>query len=410
VRRLHFFRVAAIAGVLVSLPVPGLAHHRDAVRTQARTSAQQWRAQGEPKDRCSIGATLYEGGVVVELDGSGPLNEGDRLSSLNGTDVSSMATEQIIGILRTIAADAVIPLVVQRGSEQISLQIQCSNARARSETLLNVLDQAGRGRFDDCVRLLAGRNDLGFFGANMALQCASVSRSPERHNLGELAFQAGQRAIRIARWVPANRQPVLQLLRALEGAISRSRGAAGFQELVQLTRQWPGDEGAWQRSEPDWVLFRRNAEIALRSRLVDPDSARIEWPFGFTLGNWKPLLASRIEGYWTCGQINARNRMGGYTGATSFVVVLSPEGQVRYSEVGTSQNVDILSSQCARSISLLPTAPPALRASSTPQQNAPPAPSLADELERLVRLRDSGAITPAEFDAAKGRLLAQPNP
>ncbi len=31
--------------------------------------------------------------------------------------------------------------------------------------------------------------------------------------------------------------------------------------------------------------------------------------------------------------------------------------------------------------------------------------SIADELERLVRLRDGGALTPAEFEGAKRRLL-----
>jgi hypothetical protein len=31
--------------------------------------------------------------------------------------------------------------------------------------------------------------------------------------------------------------------------------------------------------------------------------------------------------------------------------------------------------------------------------------SVADELERLVRLRDAGALTPAEFEGAKRRLL-----
>ncbi|GAA2749627.1 SHOCT domain-containing protein [Amnibacterium kyonggiense] len=31
--------------------------------------------------------------------------------------------------------------------------------------------------------------------------------------------------------------------------------------------------------------------------------------------------------------------------------------------------------------------------------------SVADELERLVRLRDSGALSPAEFEGAKRRLL-----
>lgn len=185
------------------------------------------------------------------------------------------------------------------------------------------------------------------------------------------------------------------------------RGGSAFQELVSLTRQWPGDEHAFERSEPDWTLFRRNAEAALIGRLIDPDSARIEWPNGFTLGTWRPLLARRIEGYWTCGLINARNRMGGYTGATSFVVVLSAEGQVLYSEVGTGRDYDLLSSQCARSANLLPPPPRAWANAPAAQTSSAPA-SLADELERLVRLRDSGALSPAEFEAAKARLLAGP--
>lgn len=36
---------------------------------------------------------------------------------------------------------------------------------------------------------------------------------------------------------------------------------------------------------------------------------------------------------------------------------------------------------------------------------AAPDTSVADELERLVRLRDAGALTPAEFEGAKQRLL-----
>ena len=100
---------------------------------------------------------------------------------------------------------------------------------------------------------------------------------------------------------------------ASEALITQSVGAAKFQELVALTKQWSGDEEAFARSTSDWTRFRARAEAALRARLIDPDSAKIEWPYGFLYGTWKPPFSKRIEGYWTCGLINARNRMGAYT-------------------------------------------------------------------------------------------------
>ena len=39
-------------------------------------------------------------------------------------------------------------------------------------------------------------------------------------------------------------------------------------------------------------------------------------------------------------------------------------------------------------------------------QTAAVSPSTADEIAKLAALRDSGAITPAEFDAAKAKALA----
>lgn len=144
--------------------------------------------------------------------------------------------------------------------------------------------------------------------------------------------------------------------------------------------------------------------------MIDPESARIEWPNGFLVGSWTPPFSASIEGYWTCGRINARNRMGGYTGSTSFVAVLSPEGQIRYVALGEARDFDFISMQCANSVRLLPPAPPALASASAPAQGAVASPpSIADELERLVRLRDSGALTATEFDAAKDRLL-HPSP
>lgn len=399
------YRLGAIVGVIVALHGPGLAEDRDAVRSQARTAAEQLRSAGEPKDRCTLGA-IQDSGTVVSLFRETPLHEGDQITRLNGVDVASQSTEQIVALLRSIAPDAIIPVAVHRGQASLELQVPCSNARSGNEVMLAVLDLVGRGRFDDCVQGLAGHPELGVFGATLRLQCAVLSHSPERHSLGDLAYDAARTSISFARWRPEQRRNVATRLRSLQGLIVQARGAPAFDELISLTRQWPGDEHAYERTEPDWHLFRRNAEASLISRLIDPESARIEWPNGFTLGTWRPLLARTIEGYWTCGLINARNRMGGYTGATSFVVVLSSEAQVLYSEIGTGRDFDFLSSQCARSANLLPPPPPEFANATT--RPAPASPSLADELERLVRLRESGALSPAEFEAAKARLLAGP--
>ncbi|MCU6455668.1 hypothetical protein LPN01_16430 [Sphingomonas sp. A2-49] len=83
---------------------------------------------------------------------------------------------------------------------------------------------------------------------------------------------------------------------------------------------------------PSWDAYRAIAEAGLKERLVDPESARITWAGGFFKGEFKPLLAGRIEGYVACGAVNARNRMGGYSGATSFVTVVDYD-RVLYVEI-----------------------------------------------------------------------------
>ena len=66
----------------------------------------------------------------------------------------------------------------------------------------------------------------------------------------------------------------------------------------------------------------RDREAAIVSRLIDPESARVTWLTGFYKGEFKQFLSPRIGGYIACGSVNARNRLGGYTGATVFVVVI----------------------------------------------------------------------------------------
>lgn len=93
-----------------------------------------------------------------------------------------------------------------------------------------------------------------------------------------------------------------------------------------------------EKSGPDWAGFCRNAESALRARLINAESARIDWPHGFLLGSWKPFMSKRMDGYWTCGLVNARNRMGGYLGSRAFVGVLDPKGKISTPTSGSRRN------------------------------------------------------------------------
>jgi hypothetical protein len=152
----------------------------------------------------------------------------------------------------------------------------------------------------------------------------------------------------------------------------------------------------------DFALFKRNAEAAIKSGLFDPSSAQIEWPYGFTMGTWKPLLRKRISGYFTCGRVNAKNRMGGYVGSTAFVVVLDHSGSVLFKDIGDGSPYDFVGGACQKTAAGLPPPQPELldRPPSAPAGN-----SIVDQLQKLADLKSAGALTQDEFDAAKKRLL-----
>lgn len=383
------------------------AQSKDQVKDQAKTLAAKLRQAGEPKDRCSLEATVADGAIITSVSADVPLQPGDRLQALNQANVSGQSSDFVINILRGLGPDTTVDITLERNAERLNVSVPCTNARQRSEDLLAGLDAASRGKFDECVSALNRRHDLGAFGAAMKLMCASVTKNPNQSYLAGLGFDAAKTAISEAHWAPNMRPGVIEMLRQMQGIITRQQGEARFKELVAATERWPGGGDMFKASEPDMENFRRAAEQALRSRLFDPDSARIEWPYGFLSGSWKPAFQKPIEGYWTCGLVNAKNRMGGYTGSHSFVVVVSPMGVVQYVETGTGKDFDILSTQCANSVKLLPPAPPGFgSASSGGRQQA--APSMADELKKLSELRQSGALTEEEFQTAKQRLLNTP--
>ena len=392
---------------LMAISATCAAQDKGQVKEQSKTMAAKLRQAREPMDRCYLGATLVDGAIVTSVSGNTPLHPGDRLVTLNENDVSGKSADQVLSVLRGISPATTIEVGLERDSAQLKITLVCDNSRPVIETILAGLDAAGRGKFDECSAAFSRRNDLGAFGAAMKVQCASLIKNQNSQDLANFGYDAVRAAISEAHWAPNLRPAVVNGLRQAQGTISRELGEAKFQELVSATELWPGSEGMFKSSEPDMGQFRRVAEQALLMRLIDPDSARIEWPYGFLNGYWKPLFQKKVEGYWTCGLVNAKNRMGGYTGSKSFVVVIGAGGNVQYVEMGTGEDFDILAAQCANSAKVLPPAP-AEFSPDRPENGKNGGISIADELKKLVELKESGALTDAEFQAAKQRLLSNP--
>ncbi|MEN1959090.1 SHOCT domain-containing protein [Luteimonas sp. MJ246] len=329
--------------------------------------------------------------------------------TLNQIDVEGKSGDYVVEVLRKIAPGTAIEVGVQRDAGPTTVSLVCQNSRPIIETILAGLDAAGRSKFEECENTFASRSDLGAMGAGMRLTCAAVGRKPDANKLARLAYESLRERISEAYWVPSLRQDVINGLHQGEGLITGGIGAARFQELVAATQRWPGGESMFEGSKPDMRGIRRAAEQALRSRLIDPESARIEWPYGFLYGSWKPPFQKKIDGYWTCGLVNARNRMGGYTGSTSFVAVVSSAGAVQYVETGSGGDFDLIAAQCAKAVKLLPPAPREF-VGDTSGPSASSGSSLADELKKLSDLRANGALSEEEFQAAKQRLLSPDGP
>lgn len=179
----------------------------------------------------------------------------------------------------------------------------------------------------------------------------------------------------------------LHLKLVLCAAISASSSAA-------LSKDTPPEQPS---QTPDWAVVKAQIEAAIVNRLVDPESARIEWSYGFKWGGYKPMLQKRIHGWTTCVFVNGRNRMGGYSGSKPAIVVYN--SGIRYLEI-TDDQYGLDSERCAKAG--FPAAPATLAS-----HVVAPAPvqSVADEIAKLAALRDQGIITPEEFDTQKAKLL-----
>jgi hypothetical protein len=104
-----------------------------------------------------------------------------------------------------------------------------------------------------------------------------------------------------------------------------------------------GDADAGQR--PDWETYKQIGTAALKASLLDPESARIEWPYIAMSGTLKAFLGKKRSGFFTCGLVNAKNRMGGYTGSAFFLIMIK-NNQVVSLDVGQAGQIDTASASC----------------------------------------------------------------
>jgi PDZ domain len=100
---------------------------------------------------------------------------------------------------------------------------------------------------------------------------------------------------------------------------------------------------------PVWEKAVELGNQAILDRLIDPDSAKIEWPYYLVAGSFKGLFSKKQTGYWTCGLVNSKNRMGGYTGKSYFLIMFKNDTVVDL-DIGTNGQIDTASVTCENSI------------------------------------------------------------
>lgn len=163
------------------------------------------------------------------------------------------------------------------------------------------------------------------------------------------------------------------------------------------------------------VQWMRAVVQQLTATLVDPDSANVSLPFGFTnsIMTWR-VWGVEMTGYFTCGVVNSRNRMGGYVGNTAFLGYISPEGKVTVtlddpSTAGQRYGGLLIEKTCVekRQQGYLPTIRPDTLAALSPRPTEERTASITEELAKLAKLHADGALSEEEFAAAKQRLLAR---
>lgn len=394
------FRLLTSALMVTVFTAPTIAYAGpdEDVRDTAKADLAEARSEGWPQSRCSLSAYITNGGFIYGSYGS--LRDGDKLLYLGDQNVEGQSTEAIVAALKGIGSDVRLPVRVERDGEVLDATVQCEDAGKMQAIDLAAMEFASRKKFPECVAEAQKVADRSQTSALWAYRCALV-KNPEKYDISAFTDRVLTPRIIAANYDPALRADVLKAIRQNRGALSEPY----YRRAVERTKSWPGGESLFEASEPDWLTFRQNAERAVLTGFFDPGSAVFEWPKGFTYGFWKPVLQGRIEGWWTCGRINAKNRMGGYVGSRYFVVVMNDDGNAVFTETGTGGDYDFVSMQCANSVAYLPPAPREFFEVATINPPIANPASVADELKKLKDLFDAGALSEDEYKAAKAKIL-----
>ncbi|MDA8707963.1 SHOCT domain-containing protein [Hellea sp.] len=403
---MNFSKIVPFASVVLlasSFPNTAIAGPKNDLKDASKLAAEQIRSLGEPMDRCSFDASLTPNNIVAEKFNSSKFKLGDRITTLNGTDFSGKDRDAVISYLRKQSPDQTLDVSVVRNGAPINITEICINSRPKMQTMLTALDFAGKRKFDDCYDTLSNQSNLNPAGLSLKLQCATVQKKPDRYDLNKLSYDVLEGQIKHARYNEPVRAAVMQSLIASSASLRAGVGKEKTDKLIAEAKNWPDGENMWEDMQPNFREFRSRAESQIKKKLIDPASASIEWPYEFTYGTWKPFLGSKIEGYWSCGVVNAKNRMGGFTGRTFFIAVVGSDGTVKHTGIGTNDDIDIVSAQCEGAI---PQMTPRVEDQETVNDGGS-AKSLTEELSTLVQLHTAGALTDEEFQAAKAKLLAK---
>lgn len=149
---------------------------------------------------------------------------------------------------------------------------------------------------------------------------------------------------------------------------------------------------------PNWGETAGRGVEMVKSQLIDPGSAQTNWTSGFQWGYIKHIFGKRQYGWIACGNVNAKNRLGGYAGAEGYLVFIDASGTI----TATLQTEWLSTCDSGPFVAVQPEVMGA--GSQTPAGPAP-AMGVADELRKLAKLRDDGIISEQEFQAQKAKLL-----
>jgi hypothetical protein len=396
-----FLLSTAILVFLLCAPSAAIAGPDEDMRDAARAEAAKLRADGWPKQGCLAGVSFSKNAIVK---GNGNILAGDKILYIKDTNVEKATLEEIAEAFGSTPPNGIIAIQVRRDNKVLNIEQECGNLADYQQPYLQALDFAGNKKWYDCIEVLASKPDDQLY-LNLSVRCARVSRKAAEYPIEQWMNTIAQQSVAQGKYASDDWKDIADSLLKYRINVSSSV----YDSLVNEVRAW--DDGkTWDSVQPDYSIMRRAAESGVKSHLIDPQSAMIEMPYDFIYGSWYPAFTrTSFEGFMTCGTVNAKNRMGGYTGSTFFISVVDEAGFVKYTDMDSSTSGDsrIVANSCAQLIMKL-------KFAGNLPDDQKPAPasqvdkaSIAQELEKLSELHANGALTDEEYTAAKSRVLSK---